>query len=74
MKAHWRGCFCLNNPSTYSEITDAVLVKFDNETYTDICRTNLILIRIDRVQTHILHEVEIEIHPLHGKLLLVQKY
>lgn len=60
-----RGCICLNNLSTCSQIIDAILVQFGNEIYIDIDRTNLILIRIDRVQTHTLHEVEIEIYPFH---------
>jgi hypothetical protein len=40
-------------------------LKIGNEVYTDIGRMNLILIRIDLVQSPTLHEVEIEIYRLH---------
>jgi hypothetical protein len=37
-------------------------LKIGSEAYTDICWTNLILFRIDLVQTPTLHEAEIEIY------------
>jgi hypothetical protein len=40
----------LHNPATCSEIIDELSVTVGNKVYTDICRTNLILNRIDRVQ------------------------